>query len=326
MPAPSTSLATLRPDLAGGLTEFDLAADREGFIATQLFPIFNVGRKSGKFGRIPLEQLLQKRDTNRKSRGGYSRGDWTFTDDSYVCAEHGAEEPIDEDEAEIYADYFDVEAVSTERAYDAVLRNQELRACALATDAAVWTGATLTAAAAVKWNLYATAKPIEDVENAVRKVWANSGVWPNAIVIDRLAFRDLRNCAQIIDRIAAQGAGSATKPSDITAAMLASVVDLEKVIVQGGAQNTADAGQAAAISTIWPTAKAMVCRVATRADLRQPCLGRIMRYKPSDVAGLAAIVESYRDEAIRSDVIRVRHDVQEKLLYTEMGFLITDCV
>ena len=35
-------------------------------------------------------------------------------------------------------------------------------------------------------------------------------------------------------------------------------------------------------------------------------------------------VETYRDETIRSDVVRVRHDVDEKVLYTEAADLLSN--
>ena len=61
MPSPSTALATLRPDLGGSFEEFDLAMDRQGFIATRVLPVLEVAKASGVFGKIPIEQLLKVR-------------------------------------------------------------------------------------------------------------------------------------------------------------------------------------------------------------------------------------------------------------------------
>ena len=80
MPAPTTSLATLRPDLAGSLTEFDLQANEGGFVARQVLPVMNVAKSSGSYGIIPIEQLLQERDTARAPGSGYARGNWEFDD------------------------------------------------------------------------------------------------------------------------------------------------------------------------------------------------------------------------------------------------------
>ena len=80
MPSPSTSLATLRPELGGSMEAFDLAADRAGFIGLKLLPVFEAAEQSGSFGKIPLEELLKNRDTERAPGGSNfplrSGGQW----------------------------------------------------------------------------------------------------------------------------------------------------------------------------------------------------------------------------------------------------------
>jgi len=130
MPSPSSSLATLRPDLAGSLMEFDLQMNLNGFVGSSVLPVTNVDRESGKFGKISLESLLQNSNTKRAAGAGYSRGNWTFTDASFACEEYGQEEPVDDREARIYADYFDAELVSTLRARSTIMVEAEKRIAA----------------------------------------------------------------------------------------------------------------------------------------------------------------------------------------------------
>jgi hypothetical protein len=319
MPSPSTSLATLRPDLAGSLEEYDLVADRQGFIASRVLPVFEVAKASGKFGKIPIEQLLQNRDTKRAPGTGYSRGSFTFTDLGYATEEHGAEEPVDDREASLYRDYFSAEQVASNRAYDAVLRNAEMRAAALLFNATAFAAQKTTVTN--EWDDAANATPITDVEAAVQTIWTRTGLWPNALIINRLVFRNLRNCEQIIERIQSAGAGNATKPSDITAAMLAAVFDLEEVIVSGLPKNAAKEGQPASIAPIWSSEYAMIARIARSQDVREPCLGRTFHWG-EDGSQIGGTVETYRDETVRSDVVRVRHDVDELLIHSEAAQLL----
>ena len=321
MASPSSTLSTLRPDLGGSLEEFDLAMDRQGFIGQRVLPVLDVAKQAGSFGRIPVEQLLQSRDTNRANGGGYSRGSFKFEPDSYATEEHGAEEPVDDRESEMYAEYFDHEVVSAQRALDVVLRNQEIRAAALLFNASTWTGSSLFTSITNEWDDYTNATPINDVEGAVRKVWAGSGIWPNALVINRHVFRNLRMCAQVLDRIAASGAGDKIKAKDVTAQMLAQVFDLEEIIIGGSAKNTANEGQTVAFGKIWSDEYAMVCRVARTKDIKEPCVGRTLHYS-ADGSQIGGTVETYRDETIRGNVVRVRHDVQEKRMYTECAHLL----
>ena len=323
MPRASTALSTLRPEIAGSLEEFDLAMDRQGFIGPNVMPVFEAAKSAGHFGLIPLEQLLQTRETSRASGSGYSRGKYTFTDTSYSTQEHGAEEPVDDNDRENYRDYLDAELVAAQRAYDAVLRNQEIRVADKIFNSTTFTGSSLTTAVTNEWDDATNATPIADVEAAVRKVWTNSGLWPNTLIINRHVFRNLRLCDEITERISAQGAGSPIKATDITAAMLAQVFDLDRIYVCGSAKNTAPEGAAASIGKIWSDEYAMVCRTATTNDIREPCIGRTFHWS-ADGSQIGGTVESYRDEAVRSDVIRVRHQVGEQILYTQMGHLLSN--
>jgi len=321
MPSPTSSLATLRPDLGGSLMEYDLAMGRMGFIASRVLPVFEAGKQSGTFGRIPIEELLQTRDTKRAPGAGYSRGSFKFTTDNYATEEHGAEEPIDDREAKMYADYFSAELIAAERARDVVLRNAEMRAADLIFNATIWTGAALATNITNEWDDATNATPIVDVRGARDKVWDNSGLIANALVINWQVRNNLVNCDQIRDRVASSGAGSSTLQRNITDLQLAQALDLDMVITAGSPKNTADEGQAVGISNIWSSEYAMVCRVATSNDIREPCVGRTFHWG-EDGSNIGGLVETYRDEGVRSDIVRCRHDVDEKRLYVESGHLL----
>jgi hypothetical protein len=322
MPTSATSLATLRPDLAASFEAFDLEAEKAGYIARKVLPTVDVASQAGNFGKIPLEQLLQQRDTKRAPGSGYSRGNFTFDDSTYACKENGAEEPIDDREAKMYAEYFDAETVATKRAYNAVLANAEKRVADAIFNTSTWTGASLTTdVSSVPWATIATAKPLTNVEAAVQKVYDGSGLWPNALVVNKKVFRNLRNTPEVIDRIASSGAGDRNLASDVTLQMLAAAFDLDYIIVAGGSLNSAKEGQAASVSQIWSSTYAMVCRVATGSDFREPCIGRTFHWG-ADGSSIDGAIESYRDENVRANIIRVRHDVDEVVLYAQAGHLL----
>lgn len=325
MPAPTSSLATLRPDLGDSFMEFDLAMDQAGYISNRVLPVFETMKQSGPFGKIPIEQLLQQRDTKRAPGSGYSRGNFTFTTDTFACEEHGAEEPIDDRESQMYSDYFDAEVVAAQRAFNAVLRNAEERAADLLFNATTWTGTPLTTAIANEWDSNHTtdAVPIQDVEGAVQKVYDNSGLWPNALIINRKVFRNLRLLDAIKNAIAASGAGFPNRAADITTDQLAMVFDLPFILVAGGSKNSANEGQDASPAQIWSSEYAMVAKIATSNDIREPCVGRTFHWG-EDGSTVAGTAETYRDENIRSDVVRVRHDVDEKVLYVQAAHLLSN--
>ncbi len=319
MPSPTQDTGLLRPDLALSLEEYDASADQAGYIALRALPVFESALAGGTFGRIPIEALLQSPEVDRTPRGAYNRGDWKFEDDNFSTKERGWEEPIDEDESKIYSRYFDVERIAALRARGFVLRAAEIRAAATLFNAVNFNAHPVSN----EWDDQENAKPIDDVEASVRRVWAACGLWPNALIINRLVFRNLRNCKQIIDRIASSGAGSPTKATDVTTAMLAEVFDLDRIIVAGSPKNTANPNKPVAIAPIWSGEYAMVARIAQTEDLREPCVGRTIHWGEGG-SQIGGAMESYYSPEVRGDVIRCRHRVHEKVLYTAAADLLSN--
>lgn len=319
MTNPSTSLATLRPDLGGSFMEIDLEMAARGLIAMLVFPVIQVMKQSGIFGRIPLEQLLQIHETLRGPGAGYSRSNFTFTSQPFVCEEHGHEEMVDDRSSKMYVDFFSAEAVHAARALNIVLTNAEIRTAAQVFDPVAWTGAPLFTVVPVAWPTV-TSKIITDVSNAKIKVWQSSGLHANALIINWITFEKMLLNDQIIDRLKFSGHVDPNK-GNITEMAMAQAVGIDKLIVAGAPKNTANAAQPAVISHIWVDGNAMVCRVAETNDVQEPCIGRTFHW-PEDGSSERGTFESYRDETRRSDVVRVRHDVDEVRLYVEAGHLL----
>lgn len=324
MPTPTTAPATLRPEIGGSLEEFDLAMDRMGFIGLQLLPVFEVAEQAGSFGIIPREQMLKNPDTARTSTGNYNEVNFEFETTSYATKEHGLKGRVDDRDTRLYGNYFDAEVMTAEVVRDGVLRGQELRTKALLWNTSTWTGATLTTAAGTAWTLAnkASATPIDDVENAVRKVWALTGMWPNTLALGQITYRNLTHTDQIFDRIVSSGAGSPAKPSDITIAMLSAVFRISRIVVAGGAYNSAKEGQAMTVASIWSNDYAMVARCAETNNIKEPCLGRTLHWG-ADGSQIGGVIETYYDEDRRSNMVRVRHETQEKVFDASYAHLLT---
>lgn len=307
MAHPSSSLATLRPELGGSLEQFDLAMDRNGFIGTKVLPVFEAAEQSGTYGIIPLDQLLESPETRRAPGASYRRGQFDFTTGTFACEEHGWEEPVDDREARMYANYFDAEMVSAQRARDIVLRNMEIRIAAAIYDTGTWTPTAVTN----EWDDVANATPITDVAARVAAMWEATGLWPNALIINRKQYHNLRRCDQIQDRMEQV---DRSFQGDIGISQLQAAFDLPYILVGGSAKNTAIKGQTADPGPIWSDEYAAVARICSTNDIREPGLGRVFHWG-ADGSSIGATMESYRDETVRGDVIRARMDTDEKVLY-----------
>jgi hypothetical protein len=323
MPATSLSSNTnLRPDLAA-FFEFDLEMEKNYYIGTKVLPVVDTSLQADDPGKIPLEALLQEVDTRRQSNGGYNRGSWQFDRFVYATKENGWEEPIDEREEKRYKDKIQIEQIAYSRATNFVMKNHEKRVAGLVFNPTTWNGASLTTGVSDEWNDSANATPIVDVEAARLKMYEGSGLWANALIINKKVFHNLRQVEEIIERINSAGAGSPSKASDITAAMLAAVFDLEFVLVGGGTKNGAAEGQPADPTQIWSDEYAMVCRIATSQDMKEPCIGRTFHWS-EDGSQVGGAVEEYYSDEKRARIIRVRHDTDEVIMYPQAGHLLSN--
>lgn len=320
MPSPTVSLATLRPDLAGSFEEFDLLSNQLGFVGLSAFPVFETAQATGTFGRITDAELLKTQNTLRAPGSPYSRSKTRFQTDTFVTRDHGHEEPVDDNEAKMYAEYFDAEMVAARRARHAVLLNHERRVIDLITDTGVWTGAALTTAVSNPWTSIGSGTPVANVSAANAAVYAGIGQPANAVIMSWNRFNACRNTEEFLERV--KYSGTDARNRNITRDVMAQVFGVDFVFVAGGVRNTADEGQNAVKASMWPDARVMVCRVATTEDIRETCIGRTFHWG-EDGSQIGGVLESYRDETVRGDVIRCRMQTDEKRLYVAAGHLLT---
>jgi len=317
MPSPSAALSTLRPELGGSLEEFAMAAEAQGFIALQAAPAFEAAKQSGSYGIIPIEQLLQTRDTERAPGSGYARGRFDFTKASFATVEHGAEEPVDDREAEMYREYFDAELVATRRARNVVLRNLEIRMATALFNATTWTATAITN----EWDDFGNAVPITDVAGRVNAVWDACGMWPDTMIVNGKVARNLKQCDEVIDLVKYAGF---TDPTNIPLSAIAQAMGLQRILVGEGAKNTAKEGQDVSISPIWSDEYALVCKtVQNPQDIREPGVARTIHWG-EDGSTIGTTVETYRDESVRSNVVRARLDTDEIVMYVEAAALLSN--
>lgn len=322
--SPSTALVTQRPDLDQSFMEFPLASMTEGFIAREAAPVIDVAKQAGNVGRIPVAQLLQTPEINRAPRSDYKRGQFTFTTDTYSTTERGYEEVVDEQEVEMYGSYMAVEMMTALRARRIVLQDYELEvAAALFNTTTFASGQSLSGAGAHQWDSRANATPRDDVTAAKNQVFKNSGFWPNTAIMSAQLFNHLVVTDDLTNLIKYSGKDD-PKARNITKAAVAEALNLDRILIAGQAQNTADEGQSATIASIWDPTMCLICRTVEpdNEDYREVCVARTFHWAAAG-STIDGTTESYPDPRVRGEVIRVRTQRQVKVLYVEAGYLLT---
>lgn len=328
MANPTSQLRTLRPELST-FEELNGEMQNRGYVGTRILPAFPVNSAGATFGVIKLKSLLAaaNADTKRTNTGGYNRGDYEFEDRQYATRENGWEEPIDNREQNMYASVFDLEVVAAQRAWEHVLNSLERRIIAATVGATVTAGRT-TAATAV-WTNFATADPITDVFAAQEAVWLRTGLWPRTMTISRRSFRNLRRSVKVIEAMQGGGTPGGVPGTQKTISIenLCEVLDLNEIVVADSIKNTANMGQTAVLESVFPETQALVSVAAKSNDFKEPCLGRTFHWggdgSQMGDGNMIGVVERYEEPQTRKDILRVRHETAEFILYGESAQVIT---
>ena len=297
------------PRLELGVAVMEYVEQAKEFIGSVCLPIFKTKKKESTFSAITREGITRDVDTKRAARGAYNRDGFKAKDLSYKCEEHGLEGALDDGEREMYASDFDAELITTQITSRRVLQAQEKRVAALLFNTGTWTGNALyTNNQAAPWDVVGS-NAIGQVRAAREKVRANCGVEPNALIcskanIDRLmANTGIKDAIKYVARL--------TEAEILNA--LADILGIRKIFVGKAIYNSAKEGQSFASADIWSDDYAMVAVIAEDGqNLALPSIGRTFLWISDSPDN--ATVESYRDETHRSDIFRVRQNVEEKVI------------
>ena len=316
MPRRTAGTTIQRPDL--GVMAYEAMLNPADFIADQIFPMFPTDLQTGDYPIIPIEAFLKSKDTRRAPRGNYARDDYEFSTGNFACKDHGREEPLDDIEAAMYRRFFDGEVVAVERAVHKMRLAREVRVAAQVfnTD-----NITLTGAAAVAWDIPANCTPKADVAAGITALRAARGIMPNTVVMNWKVAQNVLVSAELKTYL------QYTSPHLIETEqaqldMLAKYFGVRRVLVAKALYDTTKKGKAATLADVWSDDYVGVFRLAEQAmDLREPCLGRTFLWTADSPDMLHT--EQYREEDIRSDIFRVRNNIDERFVFTGAGYLIS---
>ena len=314
MPRPTSGTTIQRPDLASLAVEY--VEKQDEFIGLRLAPMFKVQSQSAEYPTYPKEAAVNLPDTKRAPRGDYNRTVWRFETDNYACVENGIEEPVDDVEVKLYARYFDAEAMAGKRAMRNVLRVQEKRILdipqALSADASPTN----------EWDDPTNAVPLSDINTGKETILDATGMEPNALVIANTTFKDLGNVAAIVDRIKYTHPG--VKRGELTKELLAEYFGLAELLVSRQGYNSADAGQAASMTKYWDEEYALLAIVQDGQDLSEP--GYMRTFLWTEDSPQNVVIESYRDDTVRGDVVRARQYTDEETIWAAAAYLMDNIV
>ena len=315
----SNSAAIFRADIAGVVEQ---AKELEsGLIGTQVMPILDVPVRAGQYPTFVLKegQLLKSDMKTRSPYSAYPRGTRAFNQDTYTALEYGYEEAVDDTVQLDIARFFDAEVIAAKLAKRKLLLAHELRVAAKLFDNTVFT-ATNSATAYTTANL-ATFDVGADVQDAIDRLLAKGESVTNlAVILSSPVWSRIRASTKFQNRLRGAGISSDTILNASQQAA-AEVFGVNQVLIGRASYDTAPEGVAFASGNVWSNSLIWVGSV-TQASSGFFGGGAAFTLNWSEY-GSAIGVSTYREEAIKSNIVRASHFVAEKVVNANAGQLIT---
>jgi hypothetical protein len=315
MPRPTAATTLQRADLGGLIYEYMLSPSSMGMMGLDILPVFGVQEQSADMPFMPIEALLKVQETNRATRGNYNRSDWNFETLTYSCKEKGWEEPIFDDEAALYARYFDGEMAAAERALYVVQLAREVEIAAAVFNSTTFT--SYTSAVTTEWDTSASCTPLADIITAKQAMI----VQPDSVAMSYKVFQNALQSAEIKDAM------KYTNPVEIGGIeaqrnILAQYFGVDNVFVSNAKKDTAKKGQTYSLSDVWNDEYVFVFKRGSAPSLRDPAVGRTFLWEADSPQ--VATVDQYREDQSRANIYRVRNSMDPKILNAGAGYLLSN--
>lgn len=219
----------------------------DGFLHDRVFPTLPVDKRSDKYTVYPRGQFnrnpMKKRAPGTESAGvGYD-----VSEDNFYCDVFSLHVDLAEQDEANADEQFDLDYEAMQLLTMAAKIHREVdwatRYWALSKWGRDITGvaATPTADQFIFWDDYTNSNPLVDVEREMENMIGKGLPRPNVLVMDRRTWGKLKNHPIILDRI---NRGQTSGPAMVMKDAVAALMELDRIIVGEGVQNTAVEGAA----------------------------------------------------------------------------------
>ena len=289
------------------LTNISIMYRNAAYVGTQLMPIVPVKKRSdiyyiydSKADRFRIPKTLRAPKTESRTV------DWKVTEGTYSCDEHALNDLIDDIERDNEDKPLNLEVDTVEFLTDIIQLSLEMRTKTVVE-------ANLSAnAPSVVWEEYTNSNPISEIETGKAAIHAVIFKHPNVLLLGQSVYDVLKHHPDILDRI------KYVQKGVVTAELLASVFEVEKVIIGAAGYNTAKEGKAASYSYLWGK-NAILAYVEPRPGIKKFSLGYTFQSQKFQT-------RRARIEVKHSDWFEVGEIEIEKIVAAACGYRISPAI
>lgn len=299
-----------------------------GFVADKVFPMVPVQKQSDRYFVYSREDFYRDEARIRK-HGAESEGSDYDVDNtpSYFCNIYAHHKDVTEEDRTNYDTPLDADDDAQEFVSNKLLLRREKLWVTNFFVPGVWTsqvvGVTSSpiAGQTLRWDDPAST-PIEVIDAACTTVKELTGYRPNKLTVSEWVFNALKNHPDILDRI------KYTQKGMVTRELLASLFELDEVLVASAVENTAVKGQNGNFS-FFCGKHALLTYSPAKPALKKPSAGYIFTWKGLLGAG------AYGNRMIRipmdwlglgTERIEGEMAFDQKVVCADLGYFFQDIV
>lgn len=300
------------------------------FIASRVFPNIPVSKQSDRYytynrGDFNRDEMELRAPGTESAGSGYSLDNTpTYFADRYSVHKDIPDEVRANADAALNPDREATVFVTTKALIkrEKLFVNKYFKSGVWGTDVA-GAASSPSAGQVLQWN-DAASDPIKNVRDAKRTIRQSTGFEPNKLVLGRAVYDALVDHPDVIDRVKyGQTAGA---PARGTLQAIATLFEIEEILVMNAIENTAKEGQTSSHAFIGGK-HAMLCHSASAPGLMTPTAGYTFSWTGLMGNGIEGNrIRQFRLEREGVDRVEIDMCFDLKVVAPELGYMFTGIV
>jgi hypothetical protein len=300
------------------LSQIAIAYKPEGFIADQIAPIVPVNKQSDGYFVWDIADAFRVEDTLRAPGAEANVIEFSVASGTYFAKNYALKDriPYEDLKNADAAQIFFERSARAERIKDKLMLDMEYRVAKACTS-----GSNVYSYSPVgsSWAVFANAKPIEDIWQAIQTIQDGSGQRPNSIIFGGYAWNKFRQCDDVKNALFGT-AGTGSNGRTVSTENIKNLFEVERLLVGGAYRNSADEGQSVSLSGMWnDNVLVYYAPLTPRKDKPSFMYG----FRWSAVPGMDMQAEVYQKESAKAEEVQVGYYQEEKITASALAFLIT---
>ena len=300
--------------------------DQSKYIASKVFPRVPVEKQSGVYFKYNLEDWIRDDAQKRADATESAGGGYTLATDNYSCNVWAFHKDVGDQVLKNYTNPLNPLRDAALYVASRLALRQEVDFANSFFKTGVW-GTDITGVSGVpaanqarQWSDYTNSTPLVDVENWKEAIHSVTGIDANTLVLGKPVYIQLKNHPEIIDRI------KYTSEKVPTPQLLASLFEVDQVLVADSIINTAKEGQAKTPAYNFGKG-ALLVHAAPEPGLLTPSAGYTFGWDGvSDGAGIAVGTKQFRIEERACQRIESQVAWSNKVVAPDLGLFATSLV